>query len=218
MPFCGTCGAKVDDNVKFCPSCGAAMSVAPTAPVTEVPVQEPVQQVVQEPVQQPVQQAAPVYQNQQQGQQNQYQQQGQSQQQGQGQQTNQNFFDKLMDTPDTTKDYDPKDMEENKVMALLSYIGVLFLVPLLAAPNSKFSRYHANQGIILFIGEAAGSIVLSILSFIMAFISGILAGIVSFIIFLFGIVCLAFAIFGIMNVVNGKAKELPFIGKIRILK
>lgn len=26
MAFCGKCGAKIDDGVKFCPSCGAAVS------------------------------------------------------------------------------------------------------------------------------------------------------------------------------------------------
>lgn len=28
MAFCGNCGAKVDDGVKFCPSCGTAIDAA----------------------------------------------------------------------------------------------------------------------------------------------------------------------------------------------
>ena len=35
---------------------------------------------------------------------------------------------------------------------------------------------------------------------------------------LFGLACLLFAILGIYNAANGKAKELPVIGKIKILK
>ena len=35
---------------------------------------------------------------------------------------------------------EPKsDAEENKVFAILAYIGILVLVPILAAPNSKFA-------------------------------------------------------------------------------
>ena len=39
--------------------------------------------------------------------------------------------------------YDSRDVEDNKVMAILAYIWILFLVPLLAAKNSRFARYHA---------------------------------------------------------------------------
>lgn len=43
------------------------------------------------------------------------------------------------------------DIEHNKVYAILAYLSILFVVPLLVAPHSKFARYHANQGLILFI-------------------------------------------------------------------
>ena len=39
----------------------------------------------------------------------------------------------LNDTANTTSDFDPKDIEDNKIMALFSYLGILFLIPLLAA-------------------------------------------------------------------------------------
>ena len=35
---------------------------------------------------------------------------------------------------------------------------------------------------------------------------------------LLSVACLVLAILGIINAVNGKAKELPVVGKIRILK
>jgi uncharacterized membrane protein len=123
----------------------------------------------------------------------------------------------FMDTPDSTSEYDPADIEANKFMALLAYLGILFLVPLLAAPNSKFARYHANQGIILFIGvmavNIAVSVVFTILSFIkLGFIGGILYPVCN-------LVTLAFMIIGVLNAYNGRARELPIIGgKITILK
>src|SRR5689334_12413568 len=53
---------------------------------------------------------------------------------------------------------DAADIEQNKVYAVLAYIGLLFLVPLFAAPNSKFARYHTNQGIVLFIAAVIGMV------------------------------------------------------------
>lgn len=47
--------------------------------------------------------------------------------------------------------FDPKDVEENKTMALLSYIGVLVFVPLLAKKDSKFAQAHAKQGLVMLI-------------------------------------------------------------------
>lgn len=119
----------------------------------------------------------------------------------------------LLNTPDTTAEYDAADIEQNKVMALLSYIWILFLVPLFMAKESRFARFHANQGIVLAIAGTALGIILGIAAFIpvVNIIVGILGGIVE-------LAVLALAVFGIYNAVNGKAKELPLIGKFKILK
>ena len=42
---------------------------------------------------------------------------------------------------------DPNDVQSNKVMAILAYFGILFLIPLLAAKESAYARYHTNQGL-----------------------------------------------------------------------
>ena len=44
---------------------------------------------------------------------------------------------------DYTAQFDPADIEANKMMALLSYI--IFFIPLLAAKGSKYAMFHANQ-------------------------------------------------------------------------
>lgn len=101
---------------------------------------------------------------------------------------------------------DPNDIQQNKVMAVLAYLGLLFLIPLLAAPNSRFARFHANQGLVLFLAE----IVLGIIAVI---------PIVGWIIGSLGeIAALVFAIIGIVHAANGEVKELPLIGKIQIIK
>ena len=63
------------------------------------------------------------------------------------------------DTKDDTGEFDKKDIEDNSVMGLLAYIWILWLIPLLAAKNSKFAKFHANQGLILFILEVIGGAV-----------------------------------------------------------
>ena len=105
----------------------------------------------------------------------------------------------LNNTADTTAEFDPQDIADNKLMAILAYVWILFLVPLFAAPQSKFARYHANQGLLLFIVS-------------------IICGIIPILGWLLEIATFILMIIGILNAANGKAKELPIIGKIRLLK
>lgn len=223
MAFCSNCGAELKDGVNFCPSCGKALKEPVSASASAAQENNPSQT-----------DAAP---------------------QAGAQQTDNNtyyqpntnsadFSSKLAgitDTPDSTADYDRNDIAQNKVYAILSYIGLLFLVPLLGAPNSKFARFHANQGIVLFIAEAALSIISAVFSLVFGAIKGALhtayvlvnlTGGVSFpyvlvsvlnVIFtvvfsILGLLILLLAIVGIINAAQGRAKELPLIGKIRILK
>ena len=58
-------------------------------------------------------------------------------------------FSTINNTVDTTSEYDPQDIEENKFMAILAYFGILVIIPILAAKDSKFARFHSNQGLIL---------------------------------------------------------------------
>lgn len=123
----------------------------------------------------------------------------------------------LNNTADTTAEFDKADIEQNKAMSILAYFGPLVLIPIFAAKNSKFARYHSNQGLILLIAAVAYSIVYGILSTVIYAISWRLGFIVS-IIGLVSILFTVLAIIGIVNAVNGRAKELPIIGKFRILK
>lgn len=113
--------------------------------------------------------------------------------------------------------FHPQDIESNKVMAILAYFGILVLIPLFAAKESKFARYHVNQGLVLFIAEVAYGIVYAILSSIIWAISWRLYFITR-IIGIFSLVFLVLSVIGIVNAVNGQAKELPVIGKFKILK
>lgn len=126
----------------------------------------------------------------------------------------QDFVNNMMNTNDTTSQFDPQDINNNKGMSVLAYIGFLFLVPLLACPNSKFARYHTNQGLVLFLLEFALGVVTGILGIIP--IAGlIIGGLLSAV---GGIFTLVLMIMGSINAAQGQAKELPLIGKITLLK
>ncbi|MDL2288537.1 DUF4870 domain-containing protein [Oscillospiraceae bacterium OttesenSCG-928-F05] len=102
-------------------------------------------------------------------------------------------------------------------MGILAYIGPLFLVPLLAAPNSAFARYHANQGLVLFIVEAIYSIVMSVVITLIGWIP-VVGWIVSIVLSLLSLVFIILAIIGIIAAAKGEMKPLPVIGGISILK
>ncbi len=137
-------------------------------------------------------------------------------------------FNRYTNIEDKTYEFDRMDIEDNKVFALLSYIGILVLVPLIAAPKSKFARFHANQGLVLLIGEVAYGTVRGVLLGVLRLLSRItLFGgalfspvywIVNIVTGLLSLAFLVFAIIGIINAAQGKAKELPIISKLKIIK
>ena len=132
---------------------------------------------------------------------------------------NENFFKKLVNTPDHTAEFEQSDIEANKAMGILSYIGILVLIPIFAAKGSKYARFHANQGLVLLIADAATGIAVSVTRKILGLISWVLnltlGGLLSTVVYL---AIAGLVVFGIIFAAKGKAKELPLIGKFRILK
>ncbi len=100
------------------------------------------------------------------------------------------------------------DRETNDQARIASAIGYLFFfVPIVMHPESKFARYHCNQGLILLILELVGI--------------GGLAGIPKVGPYL-SLLCLLFCLFctirGIVLALQGKAKRIPFFGKLVIVE
>lgn len=117
-----------------------------------------------------------------------------------------NAVNAFKETANTTADYVPEDIASNKVVSVLAYLGILFIVPLVAAPNSPYAKFHANQGLLLFLFDIAVGIValIPIIGWIVSAVGGVIS--------------LVLTILGIVNAVKGQAKELPIIGKYRIIK
>ncbi len=98
---------------------------------------------------------------------------------------------------------------ENKntnIYAALAYI--LFFIPLIVDKDSEFGKFHANQGLNLLLLGIAVSVLGAIIPFIGWFIISPIGG----------LLVLVLAIMGIINALNGESKELPIIGKYRLLK
>ena len=104
-------------------------------------------------------------------------------------------------------------MDSNdKIFGILGYIGILWLIPLCAG-KTEFCRFHANQGLVLFLACIVLEVAGSILSFIpiVGFVGLIISSLV-------GLEYLIFMIIGIINAAQGQMKELPIIGGIKIIK
>ena len=114
------------------------------------------------------------------------------------------------------------DVQNNKVMAVLAYIGLLVLIPIFAAKDSKFARFHSGQGLTLMIFSVAYWILQLIINAIVGTIfpptwfgvPSVVASLVSAILSLGGIFFLVLAIIGIVNAAKGTFTKLPILGQI----
>lgn len=94
-----------------------------------------------------------------------------------------------------------KDVDDNKVIAAIGYLGILFLIPLLAKKDSPYAQFHAKQGMVLFIFGILVSVVVMV-----PFIGWVVGA--------FGwLASVIFFIMGLINALGGKKEQLPVIGK-----
>ncbi len=114
---------------------------------------------------------------------------------------------------DRTSEFEEKDAQDNKVMGILAYLFLLVLVPIFAAKESKWARFHANQGLVLAIIEGALYVTMAVLGWI-----PVLGWIVNIVCWLANIGCVVLAVLGIVAAAKGQAKDLPIISKFKILK
>lgn len=142
----------------------------------------------------------------------------------------------FMNVEDETKNFDKKDIAAGKGMSILSYLGILSLIPYLTEKKNGYVRYHAVQGLNLFIFEMIYSVLYGILTSVIKVNGSCGLGYYGSLANAFGVTCkvtpwwvtvplgiigLGFgvlAIIGIVNVCQDKAKELPIINQVKIIK
>ena len=128
---------------------------------------------------------------------------------------NMGFQDKLesafKDVKDTSNEYSKEDIKKGKTLGILSYLGILVLIPYLSEKKNKYVIFHAKQGISLLIAEI---IVGGILWFLGLILSWRVSWLVSICQTAFFFLSLVLSFMGIKNFCDGKAKELPLINKM----
>ena len=85
----------------------------------------------------------------------------------------------------------------NKLVAALSYLSILFLLPRFLCPDDDFARYHARQGLTLFV-----------FGIICDAISAMFP--IGWLLSLFRLYCIYK---GMTNALNGRKEPLPYIGQ-----
>ena len=90
---------------------------------------------------------------------------------------------------------------DRNIMAVLSYLGILVVIPYVKAKDDEYVKFHVKQGLVLLILLVAVMVV------------GQLPGIGPMISSFGSILVLILSVIGILNAMAGKKEELPLIGK-----
>ena len=96
-----------------------------------------------------------------------------------------------------------EDIQQNKVIAALAYL--IFFLPLIAAKDSAFGKFHANQGLVLLI-----AFIIVNFMYIIPILGWIAAPLLSVALTIIGIL-------GAVGAYNGKADEMPVIGQFNLI-
>lgn len=132
-----------------------------------------------------------------------------------------NFFENLQDD---TSQFSGEEVEDGKVMGVISYL--IPFIPYFIEKNNKFVKYHAKQGMNLMMVYIM-YIFLQIATSFIRVRRTIYYGRVEYWITPWWVsvplkiilVCiLALAVWGIVDVCNGRARKLPILEKINIIK
>lgn len=116
------------------------------------------------------------------------------------------------------------DVQQNRGIAWLSYVGLLFLIPLFVRKTSDYCKFHVKQGATICALEIAYSIVKAIIMAILGAIFsesyyGFRFYTAPYYVFdvIFNLAYIFIAVISIMGIVaaaTGQKKELPLVGKI----
>ena len=97
---------------------------------------------------------------------------------------------------------DESEIKEGKVFAILAYLSILCIVPLILKKDNRFALFHGKQGLVLFIAEVA--------TFVIGVLPIIGPVILQVSIFIFG----AISIWCIIQVLRGEYLKIPIISNI----
>ena len=91
-----------------------------------------------------------------------------------------------------------------RMISAVSYLWILFFLPLVLMPKSGFGRFHANQALLNLIWGVVFGLLVRLIP---------LAGLK----WLLGLVMLVYPIWGIVTAMMGQEKPFPVIGSFQLL-
>ena len=90
-----------------------------------------------------------------------------------------------------------------RMISAVSYLWILFFLPLVLIPRSGFGRFHANQ---------------ALLNLLWGVVFGILIKVIPGLRWIFGLIMLIYPIWGIVTAMMGQEKPFPVIGKYTLVR
>jgi uncharacterized membrane protein len=103
--------------------------------------------------------------------------------------------------------------DQDKIMLVLAYLGILSLIPLLTVKDSDYVKWHAKQGLALCIVSVVVSIAFGILGFIAALVlhSGIVGTLISLCNCVIAVGILALMVMGIVKAFKPERWKMPVV-------
>lgn len=110
---------------------------------------------------------------------------------------------------DITYQFSQQDIQNNKILAILAYLGAFIILPLLIGKDSPYVKQNVNQGLII----CLASVVLNVFAGFLIFVpfGSIFAMAINFCIW-------SVAITAIYHIFMGRAVKFPYIGDFEIIK
>ena len=137
------------------------------------------------------------------------------------------FLDMFQNTKNHTHEFDKTDISKNQKNAMIACLGITFWYPFIMKDYSRFARYYGNQGLLTLIAMIPSIIFYSIITGVIVCnacvdpvshtltFGGWIASLVFF------VICFALPLFMIYcsfkNIKQGLAKDVPFIGGLRLI-
>lgn len=198
MKICANCGTQVPDESVFCSNCGSSLVNNEAKQEAPKPTETGAQPEAAAPTPAPTPVISAPQQNQQNPQGFQQQPYGQAQYQP---------YPKY-DPNDHTAEFDPRDIADNKLFAVVPYLlGILSgLIVGIYVKESPYVKFHIKNALRLEI-----AMLLSLLFAIIPIIGWLVAGVLFVVLVVINIIAIVWAL-------QGKAKELPIISGIGFLK
>ena len=110
------------------------------------------------------------------------------------------------------------ESKPRKGMAVVAYLGILVLIPLLFARKDPYARFHTNQGLVLWLVNLVCSSLSELLMGQLTAISPVLTIVVYGVLGVASVLLFVLNIVGLCRAIGGVKKPLPVIGGIRFLK